>query len=82
LSLLLDISQVHGLTLGCLPTAKTKEKTRNLHLNKIYDKILGDCKTGTNKGYYITGQLNPTIYRDDKMMSQIQTCLSEDGGNV
>ena len=53
------------LPLGCRATAKTKDKTPDLPVNEIFNKILGDWKTETNKGYYITGRLNTTIYRDD-----------------
>jgi len=53
------------LPLGCRATIKSKEKSLDLHINEIFEKILGDWKTGTDKGYYITGRLNTTIYRDD-----------------
>ena len=53
------------LPLGCRATIKTKEKTPDLHINEIFYKVLGDWKTDTDKGYYITGRLNTTIYRDD-----------------
>lgn len=53
------------LPLGCRATLLTKEKTPHLHVDEIFYKILGDWKPETNKGYYITGRLNSTIYRDD-----------------
>lgn len=54
---------------GCLPTGrhiKTAEKNLHLSLTEIENRIIKDwngCQHG--KGYYITGRLDTTIYRDD-----------------
>jgi hypothetical protein len=40
-------------------------KHRNLPLETIKDVIIQDWSTHNDKGYYVTGKLNSTIYRDD-----------------
>ena len=60
---------------GCRSTVKSA-KYKNLELSEIVDTIRSDWKPKdmsasvvqqqqNNKGYYITGKLNTTIYRDD-----------------
>ena len=44
---------------------QTEEKCRHLSINEIMECIRQDWKEETAKGYYITGNLNSTIYRDD-----------------
>lgn len=41
------------------------EKLINLSIHDVYNILLSDWCTITNKGYYITGRLNTTIFRDD-----------------
>ena len=50
---------------GCRSTRQSKVKNRDLHVEDIRKIILNDWREDTNKGYYITGRLNTTIYRDD-----------------
>ena len=49
--------------LGCRAT--TAEKTKNLSLKQVKDIIKMDWHDQNSKGYYITGKLTTTIYRDD-----------------
>lgn len=50
---------------GCRSTRMSKVKNQNLSMNELRKTILKDWRQDTNKGYYITGRLNTTIYRDD-----------------
>jgi hypothetical protein len=40
-------------------------KRKHLDIHQAYSIIQNDWKQSNNKGYYITGKLNTTIYRDD-----------------
>jgi hypothetical protein len=51
--------------LGCRATRVTLQKTTHLSLSTIKDLIQRDWHEHNGKGYYITGKLNTTIYRDD-----------------
>jgi len=51
--------------LGCRATTVTFHKNKNLPLAEIKDVIQKDWHEHNLKGYYITGKLNTTIYRDD-----------------
>lgn len=53
------------LPLGMRIHMKFMEKKRNLSINEIFSIILHDWKIDTDKGYYISGRLNSTIYRED-----------------
>lgn len=44
---------------------ETCNKVRGLSRVQLVEVIRKDWRTDTNKGYYITGRLNTTIYRDD-----------------
>jgi hypothetical protein len=50
---------------GCRSSRMSKVKCRQLSIDDRLDTIRLDWKTDTHKGYYITGRLNTTIYRDD-----------------
>jgi len=50
---------------GCRSSRMSKLKTLDLSLEDIRETIRQDWREDTNKGYYITGRLNTTIYRDD-----------------
>mmetsp|Transcript_17882 Transcript_17882/g.24780 ORF Transcript_17882/g.24780 Transcript_17882/m.24780 type:complete len:319 (+) Transcript_17882:168-1124(+) len=53
---------------GCRAAAKQKdlvEKNLCLDQETLYSTVLQDWRTDTNKGYFVTGRLNSTIYRDD-----------------
>ncbi|CAJ1948347.1 unnamed protein product [Cylindrotheca closterium] len=43
----------------------SKAKVRNLNIQQLADVIRKDWREDTLKGYYITGKLNTTVYRDD-----------------
>jgi hypothetical protein len=43
----------------------SKSKSPNLSIQQLADIIRKDWREDTLKGYYITGKLNTTIYRDD-----------------
>jgi Uncharacterized conserved protein (DUF2358) len=43
----------------------TEDKASHLTLTERHQAISNDWKLETNKGYYITGQLNTTLFRDD-----------------
>lgn len=51
--------------LGCRATSITGNKHKHLSLAQIKDVIQHDWHEHNLKGYYITGKLNTTIYRDD-----------------
>jgi hypothetical protein len=51
--------------LGCRATTVTSLKHTNLPLSTIQQTIQKDWHEHNLKGYYITGRLNTTIYRDD-----------------
>jgi len=55
------------LPLGCRIPSTTSVKPKNKHLSTeiIFSILSNDWKPSTHKGYYITGRLNQTIYRDD-----------------
>jgi hypothetical protein len=53
------------LPLGMRMRAKFMEKQKNLEINRIFNILLRDWRIDTDKGYYITGRLNSTIYRED-----------------
>ena len=53
------------LPLGMRVSAKFMEKNKNLEINKIFNIILRDWRIQNDKGYYISGKLNTTIYRED-----------------
>ena len=51
---------------GCRSTIATSTKHKNLELEDLVEIIRSDWKPDRqHKGYYITGRLNTTIYRDD-----------------
>lgn len=50
---------------GCRSTIATSKKHKHLELNELMEIVRCDWKPNNNKGYYITGRLNTTIYRDD-----------------
>jgi hypothetical protein len=50
---------------GCRSTKMSKRKHRNLSMEDRLETIRHDWRTDTDKGYYITGRLNTTMYRDD-----------------
>ena len=50
---------------GCRPARMSSTKVRNLEMQDLLDTIRKDWRQDTNKGYYINGKLNTTIYRDD-----------------
>lgn len=50
---------------GCRSTRMSKLKHRHMSIEERLQTIEQDWKVNTNKGYYITGRLNTTIYRDD-----------------
>lgn len=51
---------------GCRSTIATSTKYKNLDLEELVEIIRKDWKPDKqHKGYYITGRLNTTIYRDD-----------------
>lgn len=51
---------------GCRSTIATSTKHKNLELEELLEIIRRDWKADKqHKGYYITGRLNTTIYRDD-----------------
>jgi hypothetical protein len=50
---------------GCRSTRMSKVKHYNLNMDDLVDTIRNDWREDTNKGYYINGRLNTTIYRDD-----------------
>jgi hypothetical protein len=50
---------------GCRSTQMSKLKHRNLSMEDRLQTIRHDWRTDTDKGYYITGRLNTTMYRDD-----------------
>jgi Uncharacterized conserved protein (DUF2358) len=43
----------------------SSHKCRDLPVDLVMDALRRDWRTDTNKGYYVTGRLNATIYRDD-----------------
>lgn len=51
--------------LGCRATSITCHKHKHLSMAEIKDTIQKDWHEHNLKGYYITGKLNTTIYRDD-----------------
>lgn len=51
--------------LGCRATTVTCQKHTHLTLSEIKQTIQKDWHEHNLKGYYITGKLNTTIYRDD-----------------
>jgi hypothetical protein len=51
--------------LGCRRGCTTLEKQKHLSLKQIKDIIQDDWHAHNAKGYYITGKLTTTIYRDD-----------------
>lgn len=53
--------------MGLRCKGKTCIKNPGLPIQQKYDIILKDWKVDTHKGYYITGRLNTTLYRDDCM---------------
>lgn len=50
---------------GCRGTKSTCRKTKGLDIEDIRNIIRTDWRADTHKGYYITGKLNTTIYRND-----------------
>lgn len=44
---------------------QNKNKQRDLTPHQLRSCVWNDWKVGTGKGYYITGRLNTSIYRDD-----------------
>jgi hypothetical protein len=50
---------------GCRSTKSSNVKHSHLALEALCDTIRRDWREDTLKGYYITGRLNTTIYRDD-----------------
>lgn len=53
--------------IGPPPGCRSMRLTKHLHttLEERMDMLRHDWRPETNKGYYITGRLNTTIYRDD-----------------
>lgn len=56
-----------NLPLGCRVQTGFMEKNKNLNITQIFRIILDDWKITTGKGYYVSGRLNTTIYREDCM---------------
>ncbi len=52
-----------------LDTKGQSVKHKNLHIETILEVIIQDWSPSNDKGYYITGRLNSTIYRDDCFFS-------------
>jgi hypothetical protein len=50
---------------GCRSTTMSRNKHKGLDTTQISTIIQQDWRQDTDKGYYITGRLNTTIYRDD-----------------
>ncbi len=50
---------------GCRGTKSTCQKFKGLGMEDIRSTLLTDWREDTQKGYYITGRLNATIYRND-----------------
>lgn len=50
---------------GCRSIRMSQVKYRHTTVEERMDIIRQDWRPETNKGYYITGRLNTTIYRDD-----------------
>ena len=59
--------QLVGPTMSCRGDKKNPVKARGLDIHQALEIIRKDWKQDTQKGYYVTGNLNPTIYRDDCM---------------
>jgi hypothetical protein len=53
------------LPLGCRIRTPFMKKNKNMDLYQIFRVIFDDWKISTNKGYYVSGRLNTTIYRED-----------------
>lgn len=53
------------LPIGCRVTNQSQPKTKGLALEEILEHIRNDWKKKSKKGYYITGRLTSSIYRDD-----------------
>lgn len=50
---------------GCRSSKMSKIKHGELSMEEKLEALRRDWREETNKGYYITGRLNTTIYRDD-----------------
>lgn len=50
---------------GCRSSTMTRTKHKGQNSHQISQIIQQDWRQDTDKGYYITGRLNTTIYRDD-----------------
>eukprot|EP00545_Synedropsis_sp_CCMP1620_P003057 CAMPEP_0119013198 /NCGR_PEP_ID=MMETSP1176-20130426/8123_1 /TAXON_ID=265551 /ORGANISM="Synedropsis recta cf, Strain CCMP1620" /LENGTH=281 /DNA_ID=CAMNT_0006966261 /DNA_START=84 /DNA_END=929 /DNA_ORIENTATION=+ len=53
------------LPLGCRVQTSAMAKNKNMAIHEIFRIIMDDWKLSTDKGYYISGRLNTTIYRED-----------------
>jgi len=61
---ILDLPSL-GVRAAAAATQLRKPKSKHLDVATISQLIHDDWKPTTHKGYYITGRLNQTIYRDD-----------------
>jgi hypothetical protein len=57
--------EIVGPEMGCKPDEKTRLKHKGLLLQDVAEVIRMDWRESSSKGYYITGNLNPSVYRDD-----------------
>lgn len=56
---------VVGPPMGCRPDDKTAFKHWNLPIQDVAEIVRMDWRQDSSKGYYVTGNLTPSIYRDD-----------------
>ncbi|CAB9515584.1 Uncharacterized conserved protein (DUF2358) [Seminavis robusta] len=54
-----------GPTMGCRGVEDAPIKQKGLTMEDVASVIRGDWKEKTMKGYYVTGKMNSSIYRDD-----------------
>lgn len=54
-----------GPPMGCRGDPSMNQKLRNLAIEDVAALIRTDWKERNSKGYYVTGKLNPAIYRND-----------------
>ena len=54
-----------GPPVGLRGDERTHAKTKGLSLEQVASVLRRDWKEDSQKGYYITGRLTPSIYRDD-----------------
>jgi len=54
-----------GPPVGLRGDERTRHKTKFLTLEQVADILRHDWKVDSRKGYYVTGRLTPSIYRND-----------------